>query len=240
LVATRCLKLPAAAIGLRRWRDACRLRMTVRHPETGIAMNSLKWLALSAAAMTIAGPAIAQKTTGLRIEVTSGYDAFSSHDTFGDLPDTLDGARIGGAIGYDVAVTGRLLLGVEAGIGWSLGDHRTAPLGSDRLVLSTGRDLDFSVRAGLPIAGRTIGYIKAGYANSRVKLRYEAKIANGYDVERSAANGDGLRLGAGIEHPLAGRTYVKAEYRWTRYYGKYAYQQRPTRNQLLLGAGVRF
>jgi outer membrane immunogenic protein len=203
-------------------------------------MTITKFLALSVA-LAVAGPAFAQKkATGLRVELTGAYDAFTSHDRLEDIPDTLDGMRIGGAIGYDFAVTGRLLLGVEAGIGWSLGDSRKVMLGSDRLGLSTGRDIDLSLRAGLPIAGRTIGYVKAGYANSRMKLRYENKIANGYDVDRIAANGDGLRLAAGIEHPLAGRTYVKAEYRWTRYYGHYDYQERPTRNQILMGVGMRF
>jgi len=197
-------------------------------------------LTILALAALFAGPAYCQTGTGLRVEVTTGYDALTSHDNFEDIPDTLDGLRVGGAVGYDIAMSERLRLGVEAGIGFSFNDDRTAILSRDRLNLATARDLDFSARAGFLVSGRTLAYLKAGYANSRIALRYDANVGGSYDSVRTARNGDGLRLGAGVEHGLSDRFYLKAEYRWTRYFGDYAYQERPTRNQLLAGAGLRF
>jgi outer membrane immunogenic protein len=187
-----------------------------------------------------AAPAAAESFSGPRIEATIGYDRLSSHDDFDDLPDTLAGARIGGAIGYDVAMGPRLLVGVEAGAGWTIGARKTTTLARDRLHQDLGRDLDLSLRLGWKMSPTLLGYVKAGYANSRFDVRYDAAIIGGYDSIRSHAVRGGVRLGVGIEHSLGGRLYAKGEYRWTRYPDDAPYTRNVTRNQVLFGVGARF
>lgn len=208
-------------------------------PSTTLLTFALPAILLAGAAFA-PGAASARTGTGFRAELTTGYDIFTSHDDYMDIPDRLAGVRIGGAIGYDIALGKRLLLGVEGGLGFALGDDETKMLAKDRLTLSTGRDLDLGIRLGTPVATRTILYAKAGYANSRLKLRYDFNLGGSYESQQAARTADGLRLGAGIEHGIAGSAYLKAEYRWTRYFGDYGYQVHPTRSQILAGVGFRF
>jgi outer membrane immunogenic protein len=193
---------------------------------------------LGAGLMT--GPVAAQSFTGPRIEATIGYDNLASHDDYEDLPDTLNGIRIGGAIGYDAPVAKRLTLGIEAGAGWTVGARKATLLARDRLHQDLGRDLDLSVRLGLRMAPHTLGFAKLGYANSRFDIRYDAGLISGFESIRSHAARGGLRLGLGIEHSLGGRLYGKAEYRWTHYGDDAPYMRSVTRNQVLLGIGTRF
>ena len=77
-------------------------------------------------------------------------------------------------------------------------------------------------------------------ANSRFDIRYDFAIIGGYEVEKRHYDRSGLRLGAGIEQALSKALYAKAEYRWTRYGGKFPYMRDPDRSQLLVGVGTRF
>ena len=45
---------------------------------------------------------------------------------------------------------------------------------------------------------------------------------------------DGVRVGAGVEHQLTSRAFVKAEYRYSNY------EQGVSRNQVVAGVGLRF
>lgn len=183
----------------------------------------------------------AEAVSGARAEVTFGYDHVGSDDDYDLLPTAFDGARIGGAIGYDFAVSPNLLVGVEADAGWTLGSAKTVTLGRDRATQKLGRDLGVSVRVTMPVSQATALFAKVGYANSRLNLRYEAGLTNGYDTEDSHFDRSGLRLGAGVQHALSEKLYLKAEYRWTRYGGKaLGYLTHPSRNQLLFGLGTRF
>ncbi|TRW14177.1 outer membrane protein [Glacieibacterium frigidum] len=185
-------------------------------------------------------PGLAQTMTGPRVEATIGYDRLSSHDNFEDLPDTLNGARLGGAVGYDFPLGSRLTLGVEGGAAWTVGAGKTTALAGDRLHQDLGRDLDVALRLGLLLSPRTLGYVKAGYANSRFDIRYDVKVAGGFESERLSADRGGLRLGLGVERNLGGRLFAKAEYRLTRYGNDGPYMEDVTRNQLLIGFGTRF
>jgi outer membrane immunogenic protein len=188
----------------------------------------------------VSAPAAAQIMTGPRVEATMGYDRLSSHDDFDDLPDTFDGARLGGAVGYDVAASSNLTLGVEGSAAWTLGARKTTLLAHDRLHQDLGRDLDLMVRLGYRVSPTILGYAKAGYANSRVDIQYEARIIGGFETIRSHADRGGIRLGAGLEKTIQGPVYAKAEYRWTAYQTDAPYMQDVGRNQFLIGFGTRF
>ena len=191
-------------------------------------------LLLATAAAFAATPAFAQDEakgfTGPRIEATFGYD--STHADVG-LPtnqDSVDGVRVGGAIGYDLPIGSTFTIGAEAGIGWQVSGSADALIGGTNLHLTTGRDLDASLRLGAKVAPSTLLFVKAGYANSQFRLR----STTGGTVTHVSTNEDGYRLGAGVEQMLGDHLYAKAEYRFS------DYGDDVSRHQVLLGAGYRF
>lgn len=194
------------------------------------------------AVLLAAMPAAASAETlgGARAELNFGYDYLSSDEEFTELPETLDGARIGGALGYDVAVSPQVMIGIEADAGWTIGSTRTVPLARDRLAQKLGRDLGVSLRLTVPVSSATSVFAKAGYANSRFDVRYDSGLTGEYEAERNHSDRSGIRLGAGIEQAISARLYAKAEYRWTRYGRDLPYLGETTRSQLLVGFGTRF
>ena len=151
--------------------------------------------ATSALALT-AQQANAQDFTGPRAEVSVGYDSTNSDDGVAGTPNKLDGVRVGGAIGYDVALGDKITLGAEAGIGFiASGDARyTAGITSYRLT--TGRDLDLSLRVGYKVAPRTLIYAKGGWANSQ----YRARLTGGTQAEQEGDGGPARRRRRAAPH----------------------------------------
>jgi outer membrane immunogenic protein len=196
---------------------------------------------LAAAALLCAVPVNAADFTGSRAEVRVGYDRLSAHDDNVDIPNTLDGVSFGGAVGYDHAVGSNLIVGIEAGLSFTINDDETVVLGRDRLRIDLGRDIDIMARIGTKIGENALVYAKAGYANSRITARYSEFVGTGSpDVTRYSDNEGGVRLGAGLEYALGDRAYVKAEYRYTDYGNADGYQDNIRRNQLIAGFGYRF
>lgn len=189
--------------------------------------------AAAAGLVAFAAPASAQERatfTGPRAEVTVGYDTTSVGDDTAGAPDSVDQARIGGVIGYDVALGDHWTIGGEVGIGGTLGDGRRFDLGATRYEIDQGRDIDASLRLGYKLGDRTLVYGKAGWANSR----FIGRVDTGAAEFTEASNEDGVRLGAGVEHMLTDHIYAKAEYRFT------SYGDDVERHQLLAGVGFRF
>ncbi len=188
---------------------------------------------LATAAAFAATPAVAQDEaksfTGPRIEATFGYDSTQA-DGLPTSQDSVQGVRVGGAIGYDLPIGSTFTIGAEAGIGWQVSGSANALVGATNLHLTTGRDLDASLRLGARVAPSTLLYVKAGYANSQFRLR----STTGGTVTSVSTNEDGYRLGAGVEQMLGDHLYAKAEYRFS------DYGDDVSRHQVLLGAGYRF
>jgi outer membrane immunogenic protein len=197
--------------------------------------------ALAGALTLFAASARAQDFAGPRVEVSAGYGALQSQRRYEDFPKTLEGAHGRAAIGYDARLTERLVLGIEASVGASRGAEVTAMPGNDSFTFRPGRDLDVLGRIGYQLGTRTLVYVKAGWANASVKLVQREFVGNGqYETTTSRADNDGPRLGAGVEHLLTGTVYAKAEYRHTWFGDGYSYLPGTHRDQLLLGAGLRF
>jgi outer membrane immunogenic protein len=189
-----------------------------------------------AAGATLAGAqsAQAQSFTGPRAEVTAGYDASHNDDHVAGTPNTLDGVRIGGAIGYDVAIGRNFTIGAEAGIGFNVSGKVEETLGTTNVRLTSGRDIDLSLRLGAIVTPSTLLYVKGGYANSEYRLRTTVGGATGPTVTHTGDDNDGYRIGAGVEQMLNEHVYAKAEYRYT------DYGDNLSRHQLLAGVGYRF
>ena len=198
-------------------------------------MRTALFILASASAFAFTAQAAnAQDFTGPRVEVTAGYDTTNADDGIAGTPNKLDGARIGGAIGYDVALGDTFRIGAEADAGFLVsGDNRYAA-GTSNYHVTTGRDLGLSVRAGAKVGDRTFLYAKGGWANSQYRVRAVIGGATGPTSTDLRSNEDGWRIGAGVEHMVTDKIYAKAEYRYTNYGSDVS------RHQLLAGVGYRF
>ncbi|MBX3566046.1 MAG: porin family protein [Sphingomonas sp.] len=197
-------------------------------------MRTVLFLLAGVSALSFAQQASAQDFTGPRVEVNAGYDSTNADDGVAATPNTLDGVRLGGAIGYDIALGNTFRVGLEADAGFlASGDNRYAA-GTSSYRITTGRDLGVSLRAGAKIGDKTFLYAKGGYANSQYNVRAVIGGTTGNTVTNVRSNEDGWRIGAGIEHMITDKIYAKAEYRYT------DYGNDVSRHQALVGIGYRF
>lgn len=164
---------------------------------------------VAAAALAAATPALAQ---GPRAEVHTGWDRISA----GGVDE--DGIAYGVALGYDMTVGTSLFVGVEGDA-----DFANTKKCISGVCVKTGRDLSALLRVGADVGGTTKVYALGGYANGRLR-------ATGL----GGANGDGVRVGAGVQTAIGSKLYGKAEYRYTNY------EDGVSRNQVLVGLGVQF
>lgn len=222
-------------------------------------------LLAAAAATLFAAPALAQPVpdatrtegevlfTGFRAEALVGY-SHQDVDVFsGDEADRLgvdrnygsDGVQVGAGVGYDFDVGG-LVLGIEGGVDWTLGDSRLeyADVQIDSKI-DYGRDVWVGGRLGFRLGSNFLVYGKGGYTNLKVDTRGTAIIDDGNPETDDAINYggegklDGWRAGAGIEMALPvgifGRSaYAKAEYRHS------DYSENVKKDEAMLGIGFRF
>ena len=180
-------------------------------------------IAALVASTAIAAPAFAQDTdtattfTGAHIEAIGGWDRVQGQERHDN------GVLYGANAGYDLQ-RGNVVFGVE---GEATDSTQKKVLGA--VTEKASRDLYAGGRIGYVVGGNNLLYVKAGYTNARFNVDGTAtgvNLANG--------NLDGVRVGAGIEHQLSNRAFVKTEYRYSNY------EQGVSRNQLLAGVGLRF
>jgi len=109
--------------------------------------------------------------------------------------------------------------------------NKTTTLADPRLCLKSGRDLYAGGRIGTVLGGSTLLYAKAGYTNAQAKLTSDDGTGQ---ITLDKSNLDGVRVGAGVEHAVGPRSYVKAEYRYSNY------EAGVQRHQGMAGFGFRF
>lgn len=180
-------------------------------------MKTVIFAATAAAALSLSAPAMAQDYapfTGPRAEVIVGYDKLDTNDGVIGNP---DGLLYGAALGYDFQA-GNVVLGIEGEVTESTG--KTEFVGFD---VDVARDLYVGGRVGVAMDAGSLLYAKAGYTNARLSTD-----GAGGD------NGDGVRVGAGVEYKVGGQLYLKGEYRYSNYEGDVE------RHQVVGGLGIRF
>jgi len=168
--------------------------------------------------------------TGPRLEANIAYESTHADDGVVSTPNSVDGLRIGGAIGYDMALGDKVTIGVEAGGGYTVSGNATGQIGTTAYRVTAGHDFDASLRLGFRAASRTLVYTKGGYANSQFSLRTTTGGSSGTVSDDE----DGWRIGAGVEQSFGDHFYAKAEYRYT------DYGNDVSRHQGLVGLGYRF
>jgi outer membrane immunogenic protein len=192
-------------------------------------MRRLFVAALMAAA--IATPAFAQDAnpfTGPRIEGVVGWDRPKASG------DRADGVGFGLGAGYDLQVGGAVVgAEVEATASTAKSCTDNVVVVGDELCLKAKRDLYAGGRVGIVAAPKTLVFAKAGYTNARTSLDYDDGGSGASDTS-AATNLDGVRVGAGVEHAIGTKSYVKGEYRYSNY------ERGFERHQLLAGVGIRF
>ena len=106
----------------------------------------MKFIALVAAALTAATPALAQDNasfTGVRAELTAGFNNITGSPDVNDVVYT-------GAVGVDFPVGDKFTFGVE---------------GSASNVFEDERTIGAAARVGYAFDHNTLGYVKGGYTN---------------------------------------------------------------------------
>lgn len=186
---------------------------------------------LASLAGAIAAPAAAADFAGPRIEAHVGWDRVGVDTDQLGIPGSAHDNSImyGVGIGYDFTLAENVLLGVEADFDFSDAEFS----GSDGLIAASvqaKRDIGLGVRLGGKLTETVMTYAKLGYSNARVR----ARVTDGVSSFSESENGDGVRLGAGIEFALGSMAYAKTEYRYTNY------EAGIDRHQVVGGLGVRF
>jgi outer membrane immunogenic protein len=174
-------------------------------------------IAAAIAACVLASPAMAQEKgdfSGVKATAIAGYDNIDVGITG---VDNVEGFLYGGTLGYDIQ-SGNVVYGAELEATESTGKISTT---GGRI--EAGRDLYAGGRLGYVLGGSTLLYAKAGYTNARVSYP-------GIGGE----NGDGIRVGAGIEYKLSENMFARGEYRYSNY------EQGVSRNQGLVSLGLKF
>lgn len=179
----------------------------------------MRILAISALALaTVATPAFAQEEgsfSGGHIALIAGLDHVS------DGVDDENGGVIGIAVGGDFDLGG-IVGGVEAEA-----DLPRTKRCIGAACVESGRDLYAGVRLGVPVAPRTMVYVKGGYTNAQIK-----GTLNGTTV--TSDEFDGVRVGAGVQTVVQGNFLIKVEYRYSNY------EQDVSRHQGVVGVGFAF
>lgn len=173
-----------------------------------------------AASVVIAAPALAQDGaafSGFHVEALGGWDRVQGGGTHDD------GALYGAGLGYDIR-RGNTVFGIE---GEASDSTQKEDVGG--VTQHAARDLYIGGRIGAVVGGNNLLYAKAGYSNARYTVS-----GNATGVDLAEGNLNGVRVGAGIEHALGSRAFVKAEYRYSNY------EQGVSRNQVVAGIGLRF
>ncbi|MEA3040401.1 MAG: outer rane immunogenic protein [Sphingomonadales bacterium] len=186
----------------------------------------------AAIVMAILTPAAAsaESFTGPRVQVTAGWDQLRFDlARYGPGRDRESDLAWGVEAGYDVALGGNFVAGLQAGLSTSNVGHAYSDATASH-QLDARRDYDLSARLGMRIGGNALLYGRAGYTNFRIGD--ESTIAG--VTTAGATNLDGVLLGAGVEVAITPAAYLTSEFRYSNY------QDGISRNQIRTGLGLRF
>lgn len=197
----------------------------------------------AAAALLGAANASAAEFTGPWAELRGGFDSvqLEASANGASVSASRSGVTYGAAAGYDFAIGGNGIAGVQIG-GYGTTTRVCEEIfGNDEACLKAGRDLEVLARLGFKASPNTLVYGLAGYANGRISATY-VDFRNAANNDSASENGGGIRVGAGVEHSF-GKMFAKAEYRYTSYDKSdlgFDVSAGFNRHQVLAGFGFRF
>lgn len=197
--------------------------------------KSVLGLVSSAAFFAISTPAVAQVSSGPRVEAMVGFDNVRLDLSDAGLDDSISrsGVVFGVGVGFDVALGTQVALGVDLEATEATTEFDESD-GTNRAELKAGRDLYAGMRLSVPMSRGDVSignfFVKGGYTN----LRVEGSASSGGSSMSASDELDGARAGVGFQFLVGPRSYISAEYRYSNY------EADVTRNQVLASFGLRF
>jgi len=201
----------------------------------------MKMLILSVlAAAILPGAALAQDATigGAYVGGQIGWGQRSAELNFSlpgvtDFDESRSGVDYGAFAGYDFAVGGNFLVGLEAGVGAGGKTLRGAPMTGLDVAVNPKWNYDVSARAGILASPNLLLYGRVGYGAERTKVSVTSSIP-GVTSDSESGWSDGLLFGGGIEYGLNEAASLRTEYRHRDMDGGFS------ADQVLAGVAFRF
>jgi outer membrane immunogenic protein len=156
-----------------------------------------------------AGGAWGDIDTTTRSHATAYWDLAAG----GSLPAEVDGVLAGGQIGYDFKLSG-WVFGVELGGSFGEVDQTVLSLLDDVYTVEANWLANASARAGWLWNGRTLLYVKGGYAMGEIETSAVDTAAPAGAFSTSERH-SGWLAGGGVEHMISDDLSFGVEYNYT-------------------------
>ena len=212
----------------------------------------MKFLAMTAVALAIATPALADEGNfnGPRGGVQIGYqsDKIDSVALFADAGlgtvtstnSKKDGVTIQATLGYDAHVFDNFVVGAELAGAYSPGENKqVVTFSSDPanpVSINYKSDLTFeaTLRAGITVTPNALLYVKGGYANTRLEAAITVPTGGLASPTLVSGNNSGWVVGGGVEYAFTPKISGRIEYKYFDFEGP------RTRQQVVAGLGYSF
>ena len=200
----------------------------------------MKSLALILACMGLATAAEAQSWGGAYIGGGLTYDLFDVEDlTYGSGPFEANGAGFLGFIGYNFQY-GALVVGPELSLGFTTAEGND---GNYQLPFSATTTVGLHARVGYAM-GNLLPYISVGYVSASLQSDHEGNNLPADFAYHSAAN---VAYTIGVDWAMGSNSFARIayqhvdfdDYQFT-YYGGDNHSMTTSRDQILVGYGMRF
>jgi len=168
--------------------------------------------------------------TGFYAGVNAGYGWGSQKGSASANYGSLDGAQVGGAVGYNYQM-GQIVLGMEGDMDWSNAKNTNGAYVSKQTSIGTVRG-----RIGYAV-DRVLLFTTGGYAGANIERTIGTASASDWH--------NGYALGGGMEYAITNNVSAKAEYLYTDLSGKTNTLALPSRagvteNTVRMGVNYRF
>lgn len=115
--------------------------------------------------------------------------------------------------GYDKTISGKFVLGGEAGMDFASDDIAQTTVAGTNYSVDPKYSFDLTARAGYLADPQTLIYARGGYTNARIRTT----VTNGAGITRASDNQDGWTVGGGVERMITQNVSARMEYRYSKF-----------------------